>query len=131
MILLDSSFLIALFNENDPAHNRAIGEMKKFEIEEKKFIISEQSLAKTIDVLLTDAGQEKAKIFMDFAVENYRIQETDLEDIAAILQILQSQKNSINYSDATLIYLSKFFGCSIATYNENLLKELKGYNVLK
>lgn len=131
MIILDTSFIIALFKENDPAHNRAVGEMKKYEAEGKKFVINEHVLSKSIDILAQEAGLDKAKLFTEFVLENYHIQDSDIEDVHTILEIHKNQKQKLTYSDASLIFLSNYLGCPIATYNENLLKEIESYGVAR
>ncbi|MFH1785150.1 MAG: type II toxin-antitoxin system VapC family toxin [Candidatus Micrarchaeota archaeon] len=131
MIILDSTFLIALLNTSDPSHNKAVGEMRKYEAQEKTFVVNEPVLGKVASVINSEVGPEKAAIFVDYALENYKIHENEEDDIAAISNIMKNQKNKISYSDASLIYLSKFLNCPIATFNGNLQAELKNYKNLK
>jgi predicted nucleic acid-binding protein len=131
MIILDSSFLIALFNTSDPCHNKAIGEMRKYEAEEKTFIVNENIIDKVASVLNSEAGSEKAAIFVDYALKNYKIHDNEPGDMTVITGILKNQKSKITYSDASLIYMSRFLSCPIATFNEHLLAELETYTKIK
>jgi|GEM_PF-2480263 len=127
MIILDSSFLVAFFNTAHPCHDKAIGEMRKLEAEEKTFVVNENIIDKVASVISAEAGSEKAAIFVDYALKNFKIHDNEEGDITVINNILKNQNHKINYSDASLIYLSKFLNCPIATFNENLISELKKY----
>ncbi|MBI5158912.1 PIN domain-containing protein [Candidatus Micrarchaeota archaeon] len=125
MRVMDSSLLIAFFHEHDALHARAVEDMKKFESQKETFIINEHVLGETITVLLYRSGLDKANKFIHYALENYQLQTSDTKDFGHILKTFQNQKHQISYIDATIVYLAKLFKCPVATYDENILKELE------
>ena len=124
MILTDSSFLVAFFNENDNQHLRAIGDMKKYDEEKQEFLVTEHILGETATVLLYRNGVVAAKEFLDFAQEKCTVQRWESEDMHATLKRFKEQKYEISYIDASIVYLAKFLHLPVACYDENILKEI-------
>lgn len=126
MIVLDSSFLVALFDESDSLHKKAVEEMKEYENGGEHFAISESILGETATVILYHAGLKQASAFLDYANENFSIFWTDgKEEILGITSIFRNQKRQISYADATVIYICRRVGGRPAAYDKNILKELE------
>lgn len=124
MIIVDSSFLIAFFNPSDTQHQNAIQDMKRYDNNKEEFLITEHVLSEIATVLLYKNGLEAATIFLDFAQEKCKLQIWDKGDRLATLEYFKDQKYELSYIDASIIYLAKFLGLSVACYDHNILKEL-------
>ncbi|MBN2122541.1 type II toxin-antitoxin system VapC family toxin [Candidatus Micrarchaeota archaeon] len=125
MRVLDSSFLVALFDESDSLHGRAIEEMRKYEEEDGYFTVSESILGETATVILYHAGLKQASAFLDYAKENFGIFPIESKhEISCIISIFKKQRHQLSYADCTVIYLCRRMGCGAATYDKNMIKEL-------
>lgn len=131
MIIADSSFLVAFFNKKDSQHQKAIDDMKKFDETNEEFVITEHVLGETATVLLYQNGLEAAVRFIDFSREKCSIQGWDADDFQASLSCFKEQARKLSYIDSTLVYLSGVLRCRVATYDENILKEIERKNSLR
>lgn len=127
MIVLDSSFLVALFDESDSLHEKAVGDMKEYEGRGERFAITESILGETATVILYHAGLGQASAFLDYAKENFSIlwPYSD-EELFGIISTFKSQGRQISYADASVVYFCRCFGCASASYDKNILRELEG-----
>ncbi|MFA6530222.1 MAG: PIN domain-containing protein [Candidatus Micrarchaeia archaeon] len=125
MILLDTSFLVAFFKEDDSQHEKSIQDMKRYEQNKEEMLITEHVLGETATVLLYYHGLSAATCFLDFTKEKCIIQKWDKGDMEAALKVFREQKNQLSYIDACLVYLGRFSRIRVATYDEKILKEIK------
>ncbi len=125
MIIADSSFLVAFFDEADNQHKRAFEDMKQIEERQLDILVSEHVLGETATVLLYHAGLEKAKLFLEYAQENFQIDPVDGEHRQATIRIFVNQNRQLSYIDASVVLLAKFLHLPVACYDENILKEIK------
>lgn len=126
MIVLDSSFLVALFDESDSLHQKAVEEMKEYEQKGEQFAISESILGETATVILYKAGLKQASAFLDYAGEYFNIFWIDgKEEVLGIISTFKKQKHQLSYADATVIYICRRTGGKAACYDKNILKELE------
>jgi predicted nucleic acid-binding protein len=127
MIVLDSSFLVALFDESDSLHEKAVGEMREYEKRGERFALSESILGETATVILYHAGLGQASAFLDYAGENFSILWTDGKgELSGVISTFKSQKKQLSYADSTVVYLCRRLRCSAATYDKNMLREIGG-----
>ena len=122
MILADSSFLVAFFDKTDSQHEKAVADMKKIEEQALDILVNEHVLGETATVLLYRAGLNSAKIFLNYAEENFKIECGEYRQ--AIFKIFSDQKRQLSYIDASVIHLSRFLRVPVICYDENILKEI-------
>lgn len=125
MIIVDSSFLVAFFNSEDDCHDKAIQEMKKYDEKKEEFMITEHILGETATVILYKKGLDAAKEFLDFAQQKCFIQGWENDDFQATLKYFKNQKHQLSYIDASIVFLARFLQCPVATYDEDIIKEIK------
>ncbi|MFP3950495.1 MAG: type II toxin-antitoxin system VapC family toxin [Candidatus Micrarchaeia archaeon] len=126
MIVLDSSFLVALFDESDSFHKKAIKDMQEYEKKGEQFAISESILGETATVILYHSGLKQASAFLDFANENFSILWTDgKEELSGISVVFKNQKRQLSYADSSVVYFCRRAGGNPATYDKNILRELE------
>ena len=125
MIILDTSFLVSFFNEEDALHYRAIDDMKN--VEKEGQLTSDYVVFETATVLRYKANLNKASEFLEGMKmkNNLQIQRFDAADFERISAIFNQQKNPIGFIDASVIYQALITGSKIATYDEDILKEVK------
>ncbi|MBI5223133.1 PIN domain-containing protein [Candidatus Micrarchaeota archaeon] len=124
MILADSSFLIAFFDEADSQHEKAVKDMKKIEESSLDILVSEHVLGETATVLLYHAGLDSAKAFVEYAQENFIIDPADGEYRLATTTIFINQQWQLSYIDASVVFLAKFLRSDVICYDEKILKEI-------
>jgi predicted nucleic acid-binding protein len=124
MIVLDSSFLVALFHEGDALHVQALEDAKQFESRKERFAISDYVLSETATVLLYNADLARSKAFVEYALENYDLFLPQRDDLSQILEIFLGQKKEISVVDASVIFLARNLHGTLACYDKNLLKQV-------
>ncbi len=124
MIVLDSSFLVALFHEGDTLHGQALEDARQFESRRERFVISDSVLGETATVLLYNADLIRSKAFIEYALENYDLFLPQRDDLAQILDIFLQQKKEISVVDASVIFLARNLHGIPACYDKNLLKHI-------
>jgi predicted nucleic acid-binding protein len=125
MIVLDTSFLVAFFNEDDSFHFKAVSEMKNLEKETQ--LISDYVINETATVLNYKAGLEKAVAFIEGVknkenIELYYSNENDFESTAGIFK---RQKRKLSFTGASIIHTALSTRSKIATFDENIIKEFE------
>jgi|SRR3989339_337774 len=125
MIVVDSSFLVAFFHNNDSQHEKAIEDMKKYDEGKEEFLITEHVLGETATVLLYYNGLKAANDFLEFSKDKCSIQGWDNEDFEATLKTFKNQKNQLSYIDCTVVYLARFLHIPVACYDKNILKAIE------
>ena len=126
MILADSSFLVAFFDETDNQHKRAVEDMKRIEEKNLDIMVSEHVLGETATVLLYHASLEAAKAFLDYAQENFEIDPVDGEHRLATIKVFVNQDRQLSYIDASVVFLATFLHLPVICYDETILKAIKG-----
>jgi predicted nucleic acid-binding protein len=127
VIFLDSSFLVAFFDESDSLHGKAVEEMREYEKAGEHFALSESILGETATVILYHAGLKQASAFLDYAGENFSIFWIDTkEELSGISSIFKRQKRQLSYADSAVVYICRRMCCGAATYDKNILRELEG-----
>lgn len=124
MIVADSSFLVAFFDEADSQHKKAVEDMKYIEEKKVDIMVSEHVLGETATILLYHASLGAAKLFLDYAQENFEIDPADGEHMPATIKIFINQNRQLSYIDASVVLLAKFLHLPVICYDENILKEI-------
>ncbi|MBI2079501.1 type II toxin-antitoxin system VapC family toxin [Candidatus Micrarchaeota archaeon] len=124
MIIVDSSFLIAFFHDQDSQHEKALSDMRGYDEQKEDFLITEHVLGEAATVLLYYKGLPSAETFLDFTEQKCKIKNLSNDDFQATLHTFKNQKNEISYIDASVVYLAKFLQLPVACYDENILKEI-------
>lgn len=125
MIILDSSFLIAFFKEDDSRHEQAVQDMKKYDENKEEMLITEHVMGETATVLLYYNGLNAAIRFLDFTREKCRIRGWDGDDFKETLKYFKKQGHQLSYIDASIVYLVRLLRLPVACYDEDILKEIK------
>jgi predicted nucleic acid-binding protein len=125
MIILDSSFLVALFHEGDALHGKALEDVKVFESLKERFVICDHVLGETATALLYNADMARSKAFIDYALENYDLFLPQKDDLDQILEIFLEQKKEISVVDASVVYLARNLHGKVACYDKNVLKQIE------
>lgn len=125
MIILDSSFLIAFFKEDDRQHGQAVQDMKKYDENKEEMLITEHVMGETATVLLYYNGLDAAIGFLDFAREKCIIQNWDREEFHSALRYFREQKHELSYIDASIVYMAIFLHLPVACYDKDILDEIK------
>jgi len=124
MIVLDSSFLVALFHDGDALHARALEDAKRLESLKERFIISDYVLGETATVLRYNADLVRSKVFIEYALDNYDLFLTQKDDLVQILDIFLKQKKEIGVVDASVIFLARNLHGTLACYDKDLLSQV-------
>lgn len=125
MIILDSSFLIAFFKEDDSQHGQAVQDMKKYDENKEQMLITEHIMGETATVLLYYNGLDAAIEFLDFARDKCIIRNWNNEDFDSTLRHFKEQKHELSYIDASIVYLARLLRLPVACYDKDILDEIK------
>lgn len=124
-MILDTSFLISFYAEDDKHHQKAVELMKK--IDGERLLILDQILGETAIILLYKKGLNAANKFIETVTDNETItlvygSEIDFHENASTFQ---NQKKQLSFIDASLVNLALKMNDEILTFNENMKKELE------
>lgn len=103
-VFTDSSALVALFNPQDPNHNKAKLITKKYKI--KSFVISDYIFAETVTVLSQKIGKKKAIYAGEFIKKRCLKVETSEDILNLSWEIFKKQKSkNVSFVDCTTFAL--------------------------
>ena len=105
MILVDSNFFIALINEKDQYHKRAIELSKEIMYEDDK-IVPLLMLSEVVSSLSSRCGGKIAKIAYETIIDNFTVYFPDERDIKENMN-LDLKYNSLSLADCLAVYLMK------------------------
>ncbi len=122
MIVLDTSFLVALFNDEDSFHSKALSDF--VEVENEIQLISDYIALETATVLRNKKGLSAAVSFLNGiqATKKIEIHHFDTSEFQLISKIFKEQVEQISFIDASVIYLAKQTNSTVATYDKGILK---------
>jgi len=127
MILLDSSVILAFFNEEDMFHAKAIQLFKSYEKEQKSLAISDYILNECLTVMLRKRNLKESKRMLDFLL-NYRNLELfhlDADGFMSSIDEFKNQEDHLSFIDCSILWMLKKNRFEVATFDKNLLKEIK------
>ena len=122
--ILDSSYLIAFFLEEDFHHVKAIDRAETDSQSAESWIIPDPILFESLSVIRYDQGAPAARKALERLMSNQNIQiyQFNSRERTAIFELFFSSSYSISAADATVAYLCKQMRAPALTYDENLLK---------
>ncbi|MBI5051365.1 PIN domain-containing protein [Candidatus Micrarchaeota archaeon] len=125
MILLDTSFLVAFFNEEDSQHQKALEDMKN--VEKEIQLLSNYVALETATVLRNKKDLRLACDFLEGirAKDKLRIYTLNELDFEGTYKIFRNQKSSLSFIDASIVYLALETNSKIATYDSDISDEIK------
>jgi predicted nucleic acid-binding protein len=125
MIVLDSSFLVSFFNEDDYNHNEAIRKMKQWEEKGEEFIVCDYVALEVATVIHYKVSLRKATIFLDLIKNSSKIRFRTLDstDFELASKVFSNQKERISFVDASVIYLAIMADSHLGTFDEAQKKE--------
>ena len=127
MIVLDTSAIISFFHSKDVFHEKAVQMFKGFESEGKRLMVTNYVINEAVTVMLRRSGLKKSKELLEFLLDykNMEIFHVDANGFHEIVETFRAQDTSLSFTDCSLLWLAKDYGFKIATFDKNLLSELK------
>ncbi len=131
MILLDSSAILALFNEEDMFHEQSVKMFKEYENSERSLAISDYILNECLTVMLRKKDLSKSKQMLDSLLnyENLELFHLNEDGFMATIEEFKNQDNGLSFIDCSILWIAKKNGFQVATFDKDLLKELKSAGV--
>ncbi len=124
--VLDSSFLIALFIEDDPHHVKAMRDGEAGARAGESWMVPDPILFETLTVIRYEQGASAAKTAFNQLMSNRNIQiyTFSARERLEILEMFLASSYSISSADASVAFLCRRLGSPAFAYDENLLKVL-------
>jgi predicted nucleic acid-binding protein len=124
-MILDTSFLISFYAQDDKNHQTAVELMKA--IDGERLLILDQILGETATVLLYKKGIDAANKFIETVTDNETITLVYSSEIDFYENVgtFQNQKKQLSFIDASLVNLALKMNDEILTFDENMKKELE------
>lgn len=105
MILVDSSYIIALINNKDQYHKRAVELYDEISEEEK--LIPLLMLSEAITTVNAWKGGEVSKILYEVIRDEFNIYYPNEEDITCSMDCVLKYNRSLSLADCLAVYLMK------------------------
>ncbi len=124
-MIIDSSVLVAFYNEKDVHHEKAVEIIKT--LDKETSFISDYIINETISVALRKIGLKKAKGIAEFLMNkrNLIVTYTMQEDFKEIIEIFKNQNDNLSFVDCHLMWMTKTLGLEVASFDKNLLTKVK------
>lgn len=124
-MIADSSFLVALFHQDDEFHARAVSEMAS---SDATITVSDRIAEEVLTVFSYRNGWDYALSILAKIRSNRRfeIRRLSEEDWERIIGMSASIGKKISFADYVVLYLSSAEGSLPLTYDQQLLKITKG-----
>ena len=128
-MIVDTSFLYAFYNEEDPFHKEAMKILKESISKRVVFILPEYVLGETATLLLYRRNLDESIKFIDAmkSTEFVEIFNFSPKDLDGIIEIYKKQKHQLSFVDTSVVYLAKIFDSKVATFDRNIVKEVKRF----
>ncbi|HLC86176.1 MAG TPA: PIN domain-containing protein [Candidatus Nanoarchaeia archaeon] len=122
-MIADTSFLVALFIEEDELHEKSINELEK---NKKEILITDRILEETFTVICYKKGVDYALMIFEKLKNNkdiifYQLSE---EEIKKIYEIIKKFRKKLSFADYTVIYLALKDNEKILCFDEELNKTI-------
>ena len=122
MMIVDSSVWVALYNELDSQHRKALSFSTAF----VDVAITEYVLLETSTLLLTKAGVDAAEKFLEYSLDSAEItvlysSPEFLQETAGLFRSLENRK--LSFVDISLLLLSKSH--EVVTFDKALQKAIQ------
>ncbi|MFH0927361.1 MAG: PIN domain-containing protein [Candidatus Micrarchaeota archaeon] len=122
MRILDSSFLVSMFVEDDAHHSKALAILDTDP--DETWILPDLILFEFLTVIRYNKGVQAARAAYGDLMANKHVQLRHFEpgEQTAILDLFFSSPLSISTADAAVAYLCKTLGSPALSFDDNLLK---------
>lgn len=122
MMVIDSSVWVALYDESDSQHRKAIETGRSF----SQVILTEYVILETSSLLLRKVGETASEQFLRFALDNSEViilysSQDFFKDVASLFRKLRNKK--LSFVDVSLLYLSRMH--KVITFDMALKKEIQ------
>jgi len=126
MLLLDTSLLIAFFNDKDVFHSKAVEKFKEFEKQRRNLAISNYILNEAITVMLRRRNLQMSKQMLKFLLNYDKVEvfHVDEKGFFDIIEVFNNQKDTLSFVDCSIVWMAKKHGFAVATFDKNLEKEI-------
>ncbi|MBD3389511.1 PIN domain-containing protein [Candidatus Micrarchaeota archaeon] len=127
MLVLDTSLIISFFNNSDVFHSQAVEKFKNFEKDKKRLLVTNYVLNEAVTVMLRKANLTKSKELLEFLLEykNMEIFHIDADGFMEVVKTFKNQKSYLSFTDCSLLWMAKYYGFKIETFDKNLDSELE------
>ncbi len=124
-MIVDTSVFIAAYDERDPKRLKALEMIK--EAEKGKMFVSDYIINETATVALRKIGLEKTRKIVDTLMNSEKIivGYTTQEDFGHIIEIFKNQSDNLSFVDCSIIWMAKTLNQEVASFDNNLLAEIK------
>ena len=127
MILLDTSFIVALLNKKDVFHSQAKEIFERIP-DEKDLAVHYLVMQETYTVMCRRAVEQSHNMVEMFSILEGFFDEigimNNLPDEGEILAIMKSSKCGLSYVDAVLAHLNREAGFEVLTFDKKLQEHL-------
>ncbi len=127
MIVLDTSIIISFFDVEDVFHDAAVEKFEMFEKKKKRILITDYILNEAVTVMLRKRGLNNSKLLLEFLLEykNMEIFHIDADGFMEVVGTFRNQDSKLSFVDCSLLWLARYYGFKIETFDKDLQKELK------
>jgi predicted nucleic acid-binding protein len=131
MILLDSSVILAFFNEEDMFHDKSVELFKEYEKHGRSLAVSDYILNECLTVMLRRTNLKKSKDMLDSILNYDNLELFHLNDdgFMATIEEFKNQNDGLSFIDCSILWIAKKNGFQVATFDKDLITELKGAGV--
>ncbi len=122
MMVIDSSVWVALYNESDSQHKKAIEAGHSF----SQVVLTEYIILETSTLLLKKVGEAASEKFLEFALDNSEVTVlcSSVDFFHDVIRLFRKLKNKkLSFVDVSLLYLSRTH--EIVTFDAALEKEIR------
>lgn len=125
MLILDTSFLAAAYNDRDALHAKAKG--MPHVPGEGKIILNDLIIDELATVLLNRSGHETAIRTLDLLFDNegVEIRHTNEDEFYEIAEYFKSQKTALSFTDCSIVLLARRSGAKVVTFDKKLESALE------
>jgi predicted nucleic acid-binding protein len=121
--LVDSSVLVALYNEEDSQHEKA---KKAFSTTQRPLVVHEYVAIECINIALKRTEKAEADIFLDILLHNSDYEILYAQDsgfLSAVAEFKKNKTKQLSFVDTALLSLAD--GYDILTFDETLNRAIK------
>jgi len=120
--LLDSSFLVALFLEDDVNHDKVLSLFESFEKNKIMLYLLHRIIEETATVLTYKGNRKISNRFLDFIEKDIRFRIIENDHHEEISFYKKYITRNISFVDSSLVYQSNILDMNILTLDKELIK---------
>jgi predicted nucleic acid-binding protein len=124
LIFIDSSYLIALVNDNDQWHDKAVKIIDK--IEKRKTITSTLNISETITMIGKISGGKIADETFDYIKDNFTITDVTINLLNKTRKTYLKYDGTLSLADCVAVLIMKKYGISEIVSFDSDFDKVKG-----